>query len=54
MKCRFPLVWNEIGEGELPGPKIIQGAAEKVALTREDWKPQLSDRKAMRIRNAEI
>ena len=31
-KCRSPLCWEEIGERELTGPKIIQDTVEKVAL----------------------
>ena len=34
-KCRSPQCWNEVGERELTGPKIIQDASEKVALIRK-------------------
>ena len=53
-KCRSPLCWDEIGERELTRPEIIQGAAKKVALIKRRLEPQLANRKAMRIRNAEM
>ena len=34
-KCRSPLCWDEIGERELIGSKIIQDAFKKVALIRK-------------------
>jgi hypothetical protein len=34
-KCRSPLYWDEVGEGQLIGPKIVQDTHEKIALIRE-------------------
>jgi hypothetical protein len=34
-KCRLPLYWDEVGEGQFIGPEIVQDACEKIALIRE-------------------
>ena len=45
-KCRSPLCWDEIGERELIGPKIIQDKAEKVALIKKRLKIAASRQKS--------
>ena len=45
-KCRSPLFWDEIGERELTGPEIIQGAAEKVALIKRRLETTASRQKS--------
>ena len=44
--CRFPLCWDEIGERELTGPKIIQDADEKVFLIKRRLKTAASRQKS--------
>jgi hypothetical protein len=34
-KCRSPLYWDEVGEGQLIGPEIVQDTHEKIALIRD-------------------
>jgi hypothetical protein len=34
-KCRSPLYWDEVGERQLIGLKIVQDTHEKIALIRE-------------------
>jgi hypothetical protein len=38
-KCKLPLYWEEVGERQLVGPKIIQDTKDKVALI---WKRMLT------------
>jgi hypothetical protein len=34
-KCRSPLYWDEVGERQLLGPKLVQDTREKIALIRK-------------------
>ena len=34
-KCRSPLYWDEVGERQLLGPKIVQDTKDKIALIRK-------------------
>lgn len=45
-KCRSPLCWDEVGERELTGPKIIKDASEKVALIRRRLETAASRQKS--------
>jgi hypothetical protein len=35
-KCRTPLYWDQTGERQFFGPKIIQEAEEQVCIIREN------------------
>ncbi|KAJ9536006.1 hypothetical protein OSB04_un000834 [Centaurea solstitialis] len=37
-KCRIPLCWNEVGERQLAGPKIVQVTSDKIQHVRERLK----------------
>ncbi|KAJ9552914.1 LOW QUALITY PROTEIN: hypothetical protein OSB04_016959 [Centaurea solstitialis] len=37
-KCRTPLCWNEVGERQLAGPKIVQITSDKINQVRERLK----------------
>ena len=45
-KCRTPLCWNEVGERQLVGLKIVQVTADKINQIRERMKTA-QDRQAM-------
>ena len=45
-KCRTPLCWNEMGERQLAGPKIVQFTADKINQIRERMKAT-QDRQVM-------
>ena len=45
-KCKSPLCWNEVGERELTGPKIIKDASKKVALIRKRLETTASKHKS--------
>ena len=34
-KCRSPLYWDEVGERQLLGPKIVQDTKDKIAFIRK-------------------
>jgi hypothetical protein len=34
-RCRSPLYWDEVGEQQLTGPKLIQETSEKITLIRQ-------------------
>jgi hypothetical protein len=34
-RCRSPLYWDEVGERQLTGPKLIQETSEKITLIRK-------------------
>ncbi|GJZ35891.1 putative reverse transcriptase domain-containing protein [Tanacetum coccineum] len=34
-KCRSPVIWTEVGESQLIGPKIVQETTEKIVQIRE-------------------
>nr|GEX41443.1 putative reverse transcriptase domain-containing protein [Tanacetum cinerariifolium] len=38
MKCRSPVLWAEIGESSLIGPKLIQETTDKIVLIKEKLK----------------
>ncbi|GJS88659.1 putative reverse transcriptase domain-containing protein [Tanacetum coccineum] len=37
-KCRSPVLWAEIGEGSLIGPKLVQEITDKVVIIKEKLK----------------
>ncbi|GJR05992.1 putative reverse transcriptase domain-containing protein [Tanacetum coccineum] len=37
-KCRSPVLWAEIGEGSLIGPKLVQETTDKVVVIKEKLK----------------
>nr|GEW31334.1 putative reverse transcriptase domain-containing protein [Tanacetum cinerariifolium] len=37
-KCRSPVLWAEIGESSLIGPKLVQETTDKVVLLKEKFK----------------
>ena len=37
-KCRTSVCWNEVGEGKLVGPEIVQMTCDKVKVIRERLK----------------
>ena len=45
-KCRSPLCWNEVGERELTGPKIVKDDFEKVAMIRKRLETAASRQKS--------
>ncbi|GKE75872.1 hypothetical protein Tco_1537913 [Tanacetum coccineum] len=38
MKCRSPVLWAEIGENSLTGPKLVLDMIDKVVLIKEKLK----------------
>ena len=45
-KCRTPLHWSEIGEGQMFGPKILREAEEQIKVIREKLKTSQSRQKS--------
>jgi hypothetical protein len=45
-KCRTPLYWDQIGERQFFGPKIIQEAEEQVRIIRENLRTAQSRQKS--------
>ena len=45
-KCRTPLFWNETGENQVFGPKILQEAERQVKMVRENLKVAQSRQKS--------
>jgi hypothetical protein len=45
-KCRTPLYWDQTGERQFFGPKIIQEAEEKVQMIRENMRIAQSRQKS--------
>nr|GFB25713.1 putative reverse transcriptase domain-containing protein [Tanacetum cinerariifolium] len=45
-KCRFPVIWTEIGESQLIGPEIVQEATEKIFQINERLKTARSHQKS--------
>nr|GFB25027.1 putative reverse transcriptase domain-containing protein [Tanacetum cinerariifolium] len=41
-KCRSPVIWTEIGESQLIGPKIVQDTTEKIFQIKERLKTAMS------------
>ncbi|GJS43007.1 putative reverse transcriptase domain-containing protein [Tanacetum coccineum] len=41
-KCRSPVIWTEVGESQLIGPKIVQETTEKIVQIRERLKTDRS------------
>ncbi|GKG13471.1 putative reverse transcriptase domain-containing protein, partial [Tanacetum coccineum] len=37
-KCRSPILWAKVGEGQLLGPKIVQETTEKISQTKDRLK----------------
>nr|GEZ53485.1 putative nucleotidyltransferase, ribonuclease H [Tanacetum cinerariifolium] len=37
-KCRAPICWNEVGEGVIEGPELIEVTNEKVTVAKEKLK----------------
>jgi hypothetical protein len=45
-KCRNPLFWNQIGESQMFGPKILRDADEQVQTIRQNLKAAQSRQKS--------
>ncbi|GJS68465.1 putative reverse transcriptase domain-containing protein [Tanacetum coccineum] len=45
-KCRSPVIWTEVGESQLIGPKIVQETTEKIVQIKERLK---TDKKVARL-----
>ena len=41
-KCRTPLFWNQIGESQVFGPKVLQEAEKQVQTVRQILKVAVS------------
>nr|GEY13911.1 hypothetical protein [Tanacetum cinerariifolium] len=37
-KCRFPIMWDEVGEGQLIGPELVQETTEKISQIKDRLK----------------
>ncbi|GKB48862.1 putative reverse transcriptase domain-containing protein [Tanacetum coccineum] len=37
-KCRSPILWAEVGEGQLIGPKLVQGTTKKISQIKDRLK----------------
>ncbi|GKD02057.1 putative reverse transcriptase domain-containing protein [Tanacetum coccineum] len=37
-KCRSPLIWTEVGEGQLIGPELVQDTTEKISQIKDRLK----------------
>ncbi|GJZ52641.1 hypothetical protein Tco_0607156 [Tanacetum coccineum] len=37
-KCRSPIMWAEVGEGQLIGPKLVQENTEKISQIKDRLK----------------
>ncbi|GKF21948.1 hypothetical protein Tco_0074270, partial [Tanacetum coccineum] len=37
-KCRFPIIWAEVGEGQLIGPDLVQETTEKISQIKDRLK----------------
>ncbi|GKA98697.1 putative reverse transcriptase domain-containing protein [Tanacetum coccineum] len=42
-KCRSPIMWAEVGEGQLIGPELVQETTEKISQIEERLKKCLAD-----------
>nr|GEU46372.1 retrotransposon protein, putative, Ty3-gypsy subclass [Tanacetum cinerariifolium] len=45
-KCRFPVIWTEVGESQLIGPEIVQETIEKIIQIKERLKTARSRQKS--------
>nr|GFA61097.1 putative reverse transcriptase domain-containing protein [Tanacetum cinerariifolium] len=45
-KCRFPVIWTEIGESKLIGPEIVQETTEMIFQIKERLKTARSHQKS--------
>nr|GEX68571.1 putative reverse transcriptase domain-containing protein [Tanacetum cinerariifolium] len=45
-KCRFPVIWIEVGESQLIGPEIMQETTEKIIRIKERLKTARSHQKS--------
>ncbi|GJS32991.1 putative reverse transcriptase domain-containing protein [Tanacetum coccineum] len=41
-KCRSPIMWAEVGEGQLIGPELVQETTEKISQIKDRLKAALS------------
>ncbi|GJR00604.1 putative reverse transcriptase domain-containing protein [Tanacetum coccineum] len=41
-KCRSPIMWDEVGEGQLIGPELVQETTEKISQIKDRLKAALS------------
>ncbi|GJZ73566.1 putative reverse transcriptase domain-containing protein, partial [Tanacetum coccineum] len=41
-KCRSPIMWVEVGEGQLIGPELVQETTEKISQIKDRLKAALS------------
>ncbi|GJX68485.1 putative reverse transcriptase domain-containing protein [Tanacetum coccineum] len=45
-KCRFPVIWTEVGESQVIGPELIQEMTEKIFQIKERLKTEKSHQKS--------
>ncbi|KAI3712403.1 hypothetical protein L1987_70959 [Smallanthus sonchifolius] len=45
-KCRSPICWNEIGEAQITGPKLIQETSDKIIQIRDNIRTARSRQKS--------
>nr|GEW35149.1 hypothetical protein [Tanacetum cinerariifolium] len=43
-KCRSPIMWKEVGEGQLIGPELVQETTEKISQIKDRLKGKLAPR----------
>jgi hypothetical protein len=53
-KCRTPLYWNQTGERQVFGPKILQEAEKQVQIIRENLKTAQSRQKRVDVRSRRL
>nr|GEV70358.1 putative reverse transcriptase domain-containing protein [Tanacetum cinerariifolium] len=48
-KCHFPIMWAEVGEGQLIGPELVQETTKKISQLRIDLRLRVIARKVIPI-----
>ncbi|GKB52547.1 putative reverse transcriptase domain-containing protein [Tanacetum coccineum] len=43
-KCRSPIMWDEVGEGQLIGPELVQETWKRISKKRTKTKPKRQNR----------
>ncbi|GJV05812.1 putative reverse transcriptase domain-containing protein [Tanacetum coccineum] len=49
-KCRSPIIWAEVGEGQLIGPELVQETTKKISQIKDRLKAARDRQKFMLIR----
>ncbi|GKG09947.1 hypothetical protein Tco_0338693 [Tanacetum coccineum] len=53
-KCHSPIMWAEIGEGQLIGPELVQETTEKISQIKDRLKAARDGRKVILIRGGSL